>query len=61
MSQQTSGRARGSGSSLRTEPGTTQVARDEVTDVARTTAEAGKGVAGTAAEQATQVAQEART
>jgi hypothetical protein len=61
MSQQTSGRARGSGSSARTDPGTTQVVRDEVVDVGRTTADARKDVTGTAAEQATQVAQEVKT
>lgn len=39
-------------------PPTTQVARDEATDVGRTAADAGRQVAGTAAEQAGQVAQE---
>jgi hypothetical protein len=61
MSQQTSGRAPGSGTGSRTDPGPTQVARDEVAEVGRTAADAGKEVAGTAAEEATQVAQEAKT
>jgi hypothetical protein len=61
MSQQSSGRAPGSGTGVRTDPGATRVARDEVADVGRTTTDAGKDVAGTAAEQATQVAQEAKT
>lgn len=39
---------------------TTQVARDEASEVGRTTAEAGKHVVGTAKEQAGQVTQEAR-
>ncbi len=40
---------------------TTQVARDEATDVGRTAADAGRQVAGTAAEQAANVAQEMKT
>jgi hypothetical protein len=40
---------------------TTQVARDEATDVGRTAADAGRQVAGTAAEQAANVAQEVKT
>jgi hypothetical protein len=40
---------------------TTQVARDEATDVGRTAADAGRQVAGTAAEQAGNVAQEVKT
>ena len=39
---------------------TTQVARDEATEVGRTAADAGRQVAGTAAEQAANVAQEAK-
>lgn len=61
MSQQSTGPARRSGTGSRAAPETTQVARDEVTEVGRTTADAGKEVAGTAAEQAQQVAQEAKT
>jgi hypothetical protein len=40
---------------------TTQVARDEATEVGRTAADAGRQVAGTAAEQAANVAQEVQT
>ena len=40
---------------------TTQVTRDEATDVGRTAADAGRQVAGTAAEQAANVAQEVKT
>jgi hypothetical protein len=40
---------------------TTQVARDEATEVGRTAADAGRQVAGTAAEQAANVAQEVKT
>jgi hypothetical protein len=40
---------------------TTQVARDEATEVGRTAADAGRQVAGTAAEQASNVAQEVKT
>lgn len=61
MSQQSSGRAPGSGTGVRTDPGATQVAREEMAEVGRTTADAGREVAGTAAEQAMQVAQEAKS
>jgi hypothetical protein len=44
-----------------TDPPTSQVARDEATDVGRTAADAGRQVAGTAAEQARGVAQEVKT
>ena len=58
MTQQTSGYTAPAGS--HTDPSTTQVARDQATQVGRTTSDAGKHVAGTAAEQAGQVAYEAR-
>jgi ElaB/YqjD/DUF883 family membrane-anchored ribosome-binding protein len=41
-------------------PPTTEVAKDQATDVGRTTADAGRHVADTATEQAGQVAQEAK-
>jgi hypothetical protein len=59
MSQQSSGRPPG-GTDVRTDPGTTRVAREEAAEVGRTTTDAGKDIAGTAADQATQVAQEAK-
>lgn len=61
MSQQSSGHDLGSGAGSRTEPAPSQVARDEVAGVSRTTTNAGKEVAGTAVEQAKQVAREAET
>ena len=62
MSQQTGGypTSTASGSPYGQQP-TTQVARDEATDVGRTAADAGRQVAGTAAEQAGNVAQEVKT
>ena len=63
MSQQIGGYPRGTHGvrlPVRRKP-TTQVARDEATDVGRTAADAGRQVAGTAAEQAANVAQEVKT
>jgi hypothetical protein len=70
MSQQTSGHAPGAAPGTPTDPttrdpsgteqSTTQVARDEATQVGRTGVEAGRNVVGTATEQAGEVAQEAR-
>ena len=57
MSQQTSGHVP---TTAGTDPSTTQVARDEATQVGRATAEAGQHVAGTAKDQAGEVVQEAR-
>jgi hypothetical protein len=58
MTQQTSGYATPAG--YPTDPSTTEVAREQATQVGQTTGDAGRRVAGTAADQAGQVAQEAR-
>jgi hypothetical protein len=61
MSQQIGGYRPATATGLPTGQPTTQVARDEATDVGRTAADAGRQVAGTAAEQAADVAQEVKT
>jgi hypothetical protein len=64
MSQQIGGyppaAATGASTGASPDQPTTQVARDEATEVGRTAADAGRQVAGTAAEQAVNVAQEAK-
>lgn len=60
MSQQTGGYPATTASGSTYGQPTTQVARDEATEVGRTAADAGRQVAGTAAEQAANVAQEVK-
>jgi hypothetical protein len=60
MSQQTGGYPASTASGSTYGQPTTQVARDEATEVGRTAADAGRQVAGTAAEQAANVAQEVK-
>ena len=61
MSQQIGGYPPATAAGSPAGPSTTQVTRDEATDVGRTAADAGRQVAGTAAEQAANVAQEVKT
>jgi hypothetical protein len=61
MSQDIGGYPGGTATDLPNGQPTTQVARDEATEVGRTAADAGRQVAGTAAEQAANVAQEVKT
>lgn len=60
MSQQTSGRIPAGSAGSTTDPSMPQVAREEVAEVGRSSAEAGREVAGVAADQTGHVTQEAR-